>query len=102
MLWRTSPGRGGAVETNRVTLGVEVVDEGGGIRGPWLVLAAVVAGLAAADKLNRTFAYQRARELLETAIDMVGDVASVNREKCDGCGLCVGLCPVDAITLVSR
>ena len=32
-----SPARGGAVETNNVTLEVEVVDKGGGIRGPWLV-----------------------------------------------------------------
>jgi len=31
------PDRGGAVETDNVTLEVEAVDEGGGIRGPWLV-----------------------------------------------------------------
>lgn len=32
-----SPARGGVLEANRVTLEVEVVDAGGGVRGPWLV-----------------------------------------------------------------
>lgn len=31
-----SPKKGGMVETNEVTLRVEVTDQGGGIRGPWL------------------------------------------------------------------
>jgi len=32
-----SPEKGGLVEADRVTLEVEVSDEGGGVRGPWLV-----------------------------------------------------------------
>jgi WD40 repeat protein len=31
-----SPARGGTVESTEVTLDVQVVDEGGGVRGPWL------------------------------------------------------------------
>jgi dihydropyrimidine dehydrogenase (NAD+) subunit PreA len=33
------------------------------------------------------------------ALEMVDDVAVVNFYKCDGCGLCVGVCPLGFVTM---
>jgi Fe-S-cluster-containing hydrogenase component 2 len=33
------------------------------------------------------------------AIEMIDDVAVVNFYKCDGCGLCVGVCPLGLVSM---
>ena len=33
---------------------------------------------------------------------MVEDIARVDRDKCLGCGLCTGTCPVEAISMIER
>jgi Pyruvate/2-oxoacid:ferredoxin oxidoreductase delta subunit len=33
---------------------------------------------------------------------MMDGLAQVSANRCDGCGLCVGVCPVDAISMVPR
>lgn len=34
------------------------------------------------------------------AVELVGDIARVEKEKCIGCGLCVSTCPTEALSLV--
>ncbi len=36
------------------------------------------------------------------AIDLIDDVAVVNRDQCIGCGLCVSTCPTEAMKLISK
>jgi len=33
---------------------------------------------------------------------MDGDSLAVDQERCFGCGMCVDVCPADAITMVAR
>jgi len=63
----------------------------GTVTGPKNMLETITSGSAAASKT--------ASILTKDSIAIEPTIASVIEERCSGCGICIALCPYDAITL---